>query len=218
MRAKHNYITSIFCLIIVFFQYSLFGASSNTLHEEFKFYDIGPEDSKDTAEKKIDANGFQCLQGKAAYFHFEAIYKQSIYQKKTKKIDEIIAMDNDFKKFGEGIAIKDLPVDLFYCRPPENSPFEESAFYFSTFDHKILAIEIEINRFDLIKDKLTSKFGSCITEGYCDIGDSIMILAEINGLQLKVYYYGNMKSHYNKLKEKRALEDKKMIEQNKEAF
>ena len=45
-----------------------------------------------------------------------------------------------------------------------------------------------------------------------------MILAEINGLQLKVYYYGNMKSHYNKLKEKRALEDKKMIEQNKEAF
>jgi len=218
MKAKPLYTTSIVCIIIVFFSFEIIGASSDNLQNEFRFYNIGPEDSKDTAAKKIDINGFQCLQGKAAYFHFEAIHKQSIYQKKTERIEEFIAMDEDFKNFGEGIPIKDLPVDILHCRPPENSPFEESTFYFSTFDHKLLAIGIEIKRFDLIKDKLTSKFGSCITKGYCEIGNSMMILAEIRGLHLKVYYYGNMKSHYNKLKEQRALKDKKMMEQNKEAF
>ena len=90
MRAKHNYITSIFCLIIVFFQYSLFGASSNTLHEEFKFYHIGPEDSKDTAEKKSMQMDFNAYREKPHIFILKPFTNRASTRKKQKKLTKLL--------------------------------------------------------------------------------------------------------------------------------
>jgi hypothetical protein len=49
--------------------------------------------------------------------------------------------------------IKDMPINLIAFGPPEDSPFAFSTYYFSEFDQKILAIMIEFEDYELVKDK-----------------------------------------------------------------
>ena len=218
MKAKHLCTFFIVCLIIIFSQHGIISAASDTMLNEIKLYGNGAKDTKDTAAAKISAKGFQCGSGKATFLEFKDIQRQSISQKITEKIEKIIALDEDLKKYGEGLSIKDMPINLIVCGVLENSPFAFTTYYFSEFDQKILAIMIEIENNELVIDKLAMKFGSCILKGYCESEKSILFLVNISGLRLQVYFYENLKSHYDNIKKKNAMNDKKMEEKLNEAF
>jgi len=218
MKAKHLCILSFLCLIIIFPQHGLIKASSYNMINEFKFYDIGAEDTKHTTAKKLDANRFKCGSGKATFLDFGDIQKQSINRKITEKIEEIIDMDKNFEDYGKRLSFMDMPINLIVCGPPEDSPFAFSTYYFSEFDQKILAVMIEIENYELVKDKLALKFGSCILDGYCESDKGILFLVNISGLRLQVYFYENLKSHYKKIKELKMINEKNTDERFDEAF
>ena len=210
-----------FCILFVITlcpRYNPINASSDKILNEFKFYNIGVEDTKDAALKKLTDNGFHCAPAKATFLGIEETQKIRLDQKPKEIIDDLIAMDRDLKEYSNGIKYKDMPIDVLACNPPADSPFDFSTYSFSISDKSILVIDIEIKKFDILKEKLTSKFGSCILEGYCQGQDNIVILIKNKVWQLHVYFYNNIKPHYEKIKKLKNSKDKKLKEKINDAF
>lgn len=218
MKKKHHYRLCFIFFMIFFFQLGAINGSAGNEPNEFKFYNIGVKDTKDTAEEKLNAIGFQCLQGKAMFLDIKKVQKQGISKITTEKIEELITIDNIFKDYGQGIDPKGLSMSVLGCLPPEDSPFAFSKFYFSEFDQKLLSIGIMIKQFDLVKEKMNLKFGPCLSKGYCESDNSILILAQFNELHLKIYFYESLKSHYEEIKKLLEFKNKKIVEKIDEAF
>jgi hypothetical protein len=185
---------------------------------DFKFYNIGAEDTMETAKEKLAANGFQCLQAKATFLAISKVQEQRRGGKTTEKLEDIMAMDKVFEVYGKGLDYQEMPIDVIACKPLDDSPFAISTYFFSIFDHKILAIEINVEKFEIVKDKLTLKFGACLLERYCENENSILILIQNQGWHMKAYFYENLKPHFDKINEQKALKDKNIEQQINDAF
>jgi len=188
------------------------------MKSNFKFYNVGAQDTTETATKKLTANGFQCGLGKSTFLGIKYVQEKKSERNTTEKIEKIMAMDKDLENFGEGLEYKEMPIDALICTPLEENPFSISTYLFSKFDQKILAIEIKVENFELVKDKLASKFGSCILDGYCESEDSVLILVQNGEWHLHVYFFENLKPHHKKIKNLKAVKDKKFKEEINEAF
>ena len=149
----------------------------------------------------------------------ESIEELKYYRDNFFKIlENLLSMDKDLRDQGQGLDYRDMPIDVLACNPPKESPFGFSTYPFSSFNQKILAIEIEIEQIDMVKEKLASMFGKCILEGYCENKDSILILRQNRRWSLHVYFFENLKPHHKKIKNLKTVRDKKQDEQLKEAF
>jgi hypothetical protein len=218
MRVRCNYLSFILFLIIFSFMSVTTDAANVKSSGEFKFYDIGENDTKATTSTKLSAKGFTFLNGKATHFGIRKMKDKFSFHKNSGKMDEIAAMDDDFERFGEDLKIKDMPIDLIGCSVVDNDLFGHSRFYFSAFDNRILAIVIEIQNFNLVKEKLAIKYGSCIAEGYCEIGDSILTTVNTKIKYLQVYFYKNLKSHHNMIKKMKVQKEERSVKRFDEAF
>ena len=208
----------IFLFLSIILPSNLSIASSDKHYSDFKFYGIGATDTLTTVKEKLNANNFPWARGKAVYLGMNRVQKNRISQKTTKNLEMTMAMDSDLKDFGEGLAYEDMPIDTIDSGFPEDSPFNSVSYFFSSFNHKILLIEIMIAKSDVIKEKLSSKIGSCIMDGYCENENSILIVTQNSGWNLHVYFFENLKPHYEKIKKLKAVKDKKIKSDIDEAF
>ncbi len=218
MKTKPLLTWLILCFIIVFSQQNVINASSTRMLKKFTFYGIGVGDTKETVANKLNTNGFQCGEGKASDVGIRNVIELRGEHKPTELIGKLLAIDKDLKDHGQGLAIKDMPVDVIGCSSIVNSPFTFSEYFFSKFDGNIVAIDIGIEKINIVKEKLTSKFGSCVSEGYCESDNSVLILTQKRGWSLHVYFFENLKLHHNKIKGLKDLRDKKVKEKIDEAF
>ena len=218
MKTNHLCLLFIICFIVFFFHQGTLSASSDKTPNEFKFYKIGNNDSLGSAKKKLNDHRFECLSGRTALLDIKSVEKELSRKNLPKKLETISSMDADFEINAKGMEYEEMPIDVLICSPLAVSPFTESTHYFSRSYNKIMAIRIVINNFERVKNKMVSKFGSCIQDGYCEIGNSIIIISERSNWQLQVYFYGNLKAHFDRLKKENDLINKKIQRSIDEAF
>ena len=127
-------------------------------------------------------------------------------------------MDRELKEFGKDLDFKDMPIDVLICSPLAASPFADSMYLFSGYNQKLLAINIEIEKFEMVRNRLITKFGSCISEGYCEIGNSVLLLDEKNQWALQVYFHHNLELHLKDVQMKKAINEKSIEKKLNEAF
>jgi hypothetical protein len=218
MKTKCFFTSIILWFFIFFPPQSVLNAASVDMLTEFKFYNIGYKDTMETAKDKLDSNGFDCGSGKSTYLDIRSVQKQMKGRKAAKKLETIMAMDKDLEDYGKGLPHKKMPINVIACNHLENSPIKFSTYFFSGFDQKILAISIEIEKSETVKDKFISKYGTCMLNAYCESRDSLIIFSQNHGLYLNMYFFENLKFHHKKAKELKALKDKKDGEKIDEAF
>jgi hypothetical protein len=193
-------------------------AASDKNPHEFTFYNISHEDTMNIAAEKLRLKGFECGLGKSTYLGTNDIRVLQNSQKSIDKIEKIINMDKLLEASGKGLEFEQMTIDVLLCPPLEGSPFSASLYIFSGLDHKILAIRVGLEKFQNVSDKLKAKFGSCISEGYCEIGKSILILSKKMKWPFQVYFFDNLKLHYDNIKKKKEMSEKKIEEKLNEAF
>ena len=225
MKPKHTCTFSIFLFILFLSLPSATSASSAKtsassakMIDNFKFYNVGSQDTSSTTTQKLTANNFRCGPGKSTFLGIKYVQEKRVGQKTTEKINAIIDADKDLEEFGEGLKYEEMPIEVAICSPKGENPFSISTFLFSEYNQKILAIEIRIKNFELLKDKLTSKFGTCILDGYCENEDSVLILVQNGDRQLHVYFLENLKPHHEKIKKLKDVKKKKIKKSVEEAF
>jgi hypothetical protein len=218
MRSSHLPFLLVIAIIIYFPQQYLMATSSDKMPSSFKFYEVGANDTIAIAAKKLAENGFDCASAKSKFLGVRNIQGKTGKLKHYEKIRKLRTIDEDIEEFTKGLEYEEIPIDALVCTPPKDSPFIVSTYFFSGFNQKTLAIDIEIEKFDLVEDKLTSKFGSCISEGYCESEDSIVILTKSKIRKLHVYFLNNIKPHYEKIKKLKELKDQNLKEKLNQAF
>ena len=218
MRISH-FLSLLLIEIIIFLpQQSPLFASSDTSTGSVTFYGIGADDIKATASEKLAALGFDCGTAKSGYLGIRTIQDRTPSLKSNEKIRELASIDDDLKEFGKGLDYEEKPINVLVCSPLKDNPFKSSIYFFSKFDQKILAIQTEIEKIEPVKERLTSKFGECISKGYCENNESILILSRHGAWSLNIFFFENIKSHYKNLKNLKAEKDKKQNEQLNKAF
>jgi len=142
MKSKQLRASFFLWLLLFIFPSSFFCATYGMDQIEFKFYDIGSNDTLTTSVEKINQNGFQCIKGKASFLDIKKSQDGREIRKPNEKIEEALAIDNASKKIGNGLPYEEMPIDVMDCNKSENNSFLYTTFYFSKYNQKILAIKI----------------------------------------------------------------------------
>lgn len=182
---------------------------------EFKFFDIGGEDTIETAKRKINQAQFQCVKGKTTFLKLANIQKIIDAKVHPKTLNRLVLMDKTLESFGQNLPYEEMPIDVFSCSPKQESPFLFVQMLFSTYDKTILSLEIQTEQFQASAQKLSAKFGDCIFEGYCENKKNVLVLADKPGWNIKVTFQNNLTVIYesiNRLQQERKNENENEIE------
>ena len=218
MRTIH-YSALIFLWVNLFFTDMGFASErSDKMINQFKFYKIGGEDTVDTAAEKLDTINYHCVRGNATFLETKSVQNSLHNQKASERIKELVVMDEVLEDHGRGLEIEEMPIEALVCTPPDKYPFSTSAYFFSGFEKKLLTFWIKIRKIDMVREKLVAKFGYCVKEGYCEGENSVLFLVDKNGWHLHVYFFNNIKSHYERIKRIVELNNEKIKENINEAF
>jgi len=137
----------------------------------------------------------------------------------NERMNKISVMEKDLFQWDIGIEYNEMPMDVVDCTLIDKSPFSFWTYYFSFINKKILAIEIGIEEYNLVKEHLQSKFGSCIDNGYCVKKDFVLLLKNQAPLTyLKIYYDSNILSHYKDYKKIRLQKEAEKRKRLEDAF
>jgi hypothetical protein len=204
--------------MLLFLQLCFFCPAYGKKQNEFKFYNIGSVDKLTTAIEKLNSNGFSCVQGKAFFLNIKSFQEHGKNRKTPDKIEEVMTIDKTYEKMGKGLSYDEMPIEVIDCIPPADSSFVYTTFYFSKFNQKILTIKIGIEKINILREKLIRKFGSCISDGYCESEESILFLIHEGDWHLHSYFFKNIKQHDEKLKKFIELKTKKLEESIDKAF